>query len=1382
MLPNLLEVLSAITSNSDATNTFEQRTESLPSSIPSALPAKLGVYTIDSKLGEGGMGAVYRGTDSRLKRPVAIKVMKPEIAAQPTARARFLREAQAMAAVRHEHVATIFAANEEPDGLTWLAMELLEGESLDDAIKRGERFDWKTIMRLGREVALRLQAAHAKKLIHRDIKPAIIWLESPEAKVKLLDFGLARQAEADQEVTGTGAFIGTPSYMSPEQANGEPVDGRCDLFSLGVLLYRLTTGKLPFTGATVMATITALATKDPTPVISLKPDCPSGLADLIHRLLSKNRDDRPASAKIVADELLKLERDGSQTQVNLPPIVEAFPVADPWASIGDVDSVTNTDQPIAKGKKPELLSQPKDNKQVAATRAKPWWLALPLLVILIGGFIIIKLTNKDGSVTELKVPEGTKIEVNGQTVIAEGPKKVETKDNASNNVDEEKIDWAAERKAAEKLLATGKGTIHLRLAKDNSQLQLNGKDAKLPMDDFTIVGGGFVGSDLIDAELKFFATTQVEWLRMDYCSKITAVGLTSLSSCRRLRGLWLNDTSTNDDGLKAIEQLDQLEDLNLMDTKCTLAGMATVKKWPHLRRLHCPAGVVNEVVLVDIVRHCPEMRELCIVGNDGLSLDPLSKLLRLRKIVCQPSILNMANVKVLLASPYLDSLELVGELNDSVMEDLTPLAGKLRFLRIFNNVLGGELTAKGYLAITKLTELEAIDIESVNSEKFYPDSEGLRALAGSQRLSDVKLPSLKRTLNSDFGLHEFRQARPDIHLRVTEGNQILDFPALVNWPGKDEGSVTIAPWNLPKDAPPPAIVPFSADEAKKHQEAWAKYIKQPIEVENKIGMKFRLIPPWEQVEDRPEGKVLVRYEKPFFMGSTEVTVAQFEQFVKATGYQTEAEKNEAGGRVLENAWRENVKGTSWKKPWKYPIEAQYPVTQISGNDMRAFCAWLSEQDKEIYRLPTESEWFAACRAGNNSTYGVGDDPKVLNDYGWFNVDNNSPMSPIRSVGIKKPNPFGLYDMHGNVAEKAVNVAESQTLSDRQIGTWWGEENRAIVETNVPRASDERFCAVGFRVLRQTTKEPLIPKFGDKPIMVAKGQPLSPQATVSRPASIPGVRSWSVELVGLPVGGPIAWHPKEDLIATGSGQFVHIVDRQGNLKQILAGFEGYICSICFSPDGKWLAVCDRVASGEFCGTVRLFETTNYTCRYSWKSGGWIYGASFSPSNSELLVTGVNGFACLINYENGSTRSMNYDGGSADMAWSLDGISIAILANKKIIVHDVATSKRTLPLTAPDADETDFQGKVAYSPDGKWLGCASQGKFRLWNAKTLAHVKTIVSPSARNFTWCPASKRVALFAQDYLPIEIFDVESGKSLVKTQDMFTNQLAWSPDGKQLV
>src|SRR5262249_45645638 len=153
------------------------------------------------------------------------------------------------------------------------------------------------ILRIGRQIARGLEAAHAHGLIHRDIKPANLWIESePSGRVKILDFGLARVADGDAHLTQSGAIIGTPSYMAPEQARAEAVDHRCDLFSLGVVLYRLCTGRLPFGGANTLAALSSLATDTPRPVRDLNPAVPPALAELVMQLLAKEAAHRPASA------------------------------------------------------------------------------------------------------------------------------------------------------------------------------------------------------------------------------------------------------------------------------------------------------------------------------------------------------------------------------------------------------------------------------------------------------------------------------------------------------------------------------------------------------------------------------------------------------------------------------------------------------------------------------------------------------------------------------------------------------------------------------------------------------------------------------------------------------------------------------------------------------------------------------------------------------------------------------------------------------------------------------------------------------------------------------------------------------------------------------
>jgi serine/threonine protein kinase/ABC-type branched-subunit amino acid transport system substrate-binding protein len=273
-------------------------------------------YKVIRLLGQGGMGIVFEAIDAKLQRSVALKVMKPDIAQDDLARKRFLREARMTASVKSDHVVVIHDVgqiNEVP----FLAMELMHGEPLEKRIETHGRPTLEETLRIGREVAQGLAAAHDLGLIHRDIKPANIWLETsatasgksdaspssprqPSFRVKILDFGLARIAQDKGQLTHSGMVLGTPAYMAPEQAEAGEVDARCDLFSLGCVLYEMATGAKPFSGTNTMAILMSVAMKAPLPPHELNPDLPPSLCDLIMRLLAKKPLDRPESAQQVA--------------------------------------------------------------------------------------------------------------------------------------------------------------------------------------------------------------------------------------------------------------------------------------------------------------------------------------------------------------------------------------------------------------------------------------------------------------------------------------------------------------------------------------------------------------------------------------------------------------------------------------------------------------------------------------------------------------------------------------------------------------------------------------------------------------------------------------------------------------------------------------------------------------------------------------------------------------------------------------------------------------------------------------------------------------------------------------------------------------------------
>jgi tRNA A-37 threonylcarbamoyl transferase component Bud32 len=280
-----------------------------PSSEPGSL-GRLDHYEILEVVGHGGTGVVLRARDTKLVRIVALKVLAAPLAASGTARQRFAREARAAAAVRDEHVIHIYAVRDDAP-VPYLAMEFIDGCNLEALLRKGGPLEIKEILRIGLQIACGLAAAHKHGLIHRDVKPANILLENGVQRVKLTDFGLARAAD-DATLTQTGFIAGTPLYMAPEQAAGEPIDARTDLFSLGSVLYELCTGRPAFRAPTTLAVMKRVSEETPRPIREVNPDIPESVCRLIERLHAKKAADRPASAMEVADLLAQLLADLQQ--------------------------------------------------------------------------------------------------------------------------------------------------------------------------------------------------------------------------------------------------------------------------------------------------------------------------------------------------------------------------------------------------------------------------------------------------------------------------------------------------------------------------------------------------------------------------------------------------------------------------------------------------------------------------------------------------------------------------------------------------------------------------------------------------------------------------------------------------------------------------------------------------------------------------------------------------------------------------------------------------------------------------------------------------------------------------------------------------------------
>jgi serine/threonine protein kinase/formylglycine-generating enzyme required for sulfatase activity len=275
-----------------------------PATRPDSL-GRIGHYEVLQVLGQGGFGIVFRAFDDVLQRVVAVKVLAPQLAATSPARKRFLREARSSAQVRHENVVQVYEVGETP--LPYIAMEFIPGETLQQRLNRIGPVEPAEVVRVGRQVAEGLAAAHATDLIHRDIKPGNVLLESgPQQRAKITDFGLARAAD-DASISQSGIIAGTPMYMAPEQALGHKLDQRADLFSLGSVLYQMAAGRAPFRANGTVAVLKRVAEDTPRDIREVIPETPSWLCSIIAKLHAKNPNDRYQSAREVAEVLADCE-------------------------------------------------------------------------------------------------------------------------------------------------------------------------------------------------------------------------------------------------------------------------------------------------------------------------------------------------------------------------------------------------------------------------------------------------------------------------------------------------------------------------------------------------------------------------------------------------------------------------------------------------------------------------------------------------------------------------------------------------------------------------------------------------------------------------------------------------------------------------------------------------------------------------------------------------------------------------------------------------------------------------------------------------------------------------------------------------------------------
>src|SRR5688572_25138778 len=334
--------------------------------MPLSPGTQLGSYEIVSLLGAGGMGEVYRARDPRLKREVALKVLPDVAAADADRRERFTREALAVAALNHPHIVTIHSV-EDAGTAVFLTMELVEGRSLAEALPP-TGLPIERVLTIGIAVADATSAAHQKGITHRDLKPGNIMLGEGEqaGRIKVLDFGLAKivdaqlgasgvsmlQTEAPAHtapITAEGRILGTVAYMSPEQAEGQAIDGRSDLFSLGVVLYELATGRRPFAGDTNLSILSSILKDTPKSVTDINPAIPPELGRIIRRALAKDPERRYQTAKDLRNDLEDLKASLGSSESPLSPATSNLPASVTSPSEPSASPIPSSDTQVVVG-------------------------------------------------------------------------------------------------------------------------------------------------------------------------------------------------------------------------------------------------------------------------------------------------------------------------------------------------------------------------------------------------------------------------------------------------------------------------------------------------------------------------------------------------------------------------------------------------------------------------------------------------------------------------------------------------------------------------------------------------------------------------------------------------------------------------------------------------------------------------------------------------------------------------------------------------------------------------------------------------------------------------------------------------------------------------
>ncbi len=953
----------------------------------------LGEYRLLEKLGQGGMGTVYKALHTKLDRVVALKVLAQGRVHDARRLARFEREMKAVGRLNHPNIVQAHDAR-EIEGTTVLVMEYVDGLDLSELVRLCGRLSIADACELARQAAEGLEYAHQQGLVHRDIKPSNLMLTT-EGRVKILDFGLALLhygCPCGEEVTRSGHTMGTADYIAPEQVtDSHQVDVRADVYSLGCTLYKLLCAQAPFGSSKYQGTFEKLTAHvhDEVPSIKqLRGEISGRLVAVLDRMLAKNPDERFATPGEAATALERFARDSDLADLSRAARQRAESAAETRGSLAETQSGA---APPPTGPPAPMAPPPPVTGVPANRRWKPWAVAAALLLcyalVPVAAHIVVKIRKGDEEI-RIELPDGATAEIITQQEATKpaAPSRADLVRSLAERFPDGPAPAVAPFDApqAQRHQQAWAGYSGNSLVISNS----------IGMELVLIPPGAFEMGSSTEEVRQLLHEAQADGMPNFFLSRIRSEAPKRWTPIVRSFYLGKHEVTVGQfrQFVEATGYVTDAEDDQDAWTNWS-SYWSDIKEPERHPVVHLTCG--------DALAFCrwlskkegrtyrlpteAEWEYACRAGTTtpwNCGRDPE----KLRRVANVGDLLR----RELRPPPPMDRFHH----HHAPWEDGYALSAPV-----------GSFEPNGF----GLYDMHG-NVAEMCGNMFQHFSRG----AGWGRYWPLELRSAYRGGPNPAGVHYC-----DVGFRVVYDP---DAP-------------------LAQTPPELSVAPVPAEVARRQQQDWAKHLGLPAESTNTIGMTLALIPPGEfamgateaeigevvaQSRDRPGEQWYLKHiahetpqhrvqiTRPFYFGIHEVTVGQFRRFVRATGYRTDAEREYRGGyrHDLESMNWEYDPDLTWNNPG-FPKDDQHPVVMVTWDDAAAFCQWLSGQEGETYRLPTEAEWEYAARAGSDTRYYFGDDPADLEAHAWCGLNSGGGTHP---VGEKQANPWGLHDVFGNANE------------------------------------------------------------------------------------------------------------------------------------------------------------------------------------------------------------------------------------------------------------------------------------------------------------------------------------------------------------------------------